>query len=213
MKSIKYIMAGLIAAGIAASSYATVSVGWNTGGNTFFTDNTGAANYLSGCLLEIGTFTNTPSLANLVNGSFAVFGSTLTGTGGNAGVINSGNSSSGTAGAVFTHAQIYLVAFNAATAGAATQWGIFDVTDTINTNWKFPGDADVVASTAIDAQDMANGGTGTAAPGSQVVFGGRGTDNSGPFSLLETAPVPEPSSYALVGMGLLGAIGLIRRRK
>jgi hypothetical protein len=212
MKSIKYIVAGLVAAGLTASSYATITVNWGTAGSTFFTDSTGAAGYLGGDLIEIGTFASAPTVGSASLSGFSVFGTATTGTAGNAGVLPA-TASAGTAGTTFTHNQIYIVAFNAATAGAATQEGIFYVNDTTGLNWKFPGDADFPNNTTIDAQDLMVGGTGVLAPGATIVFGGKGTDGSGPYSLLETAPVPEPSSIGLVFLGLLGAFGMIRRRR
>lgn len=207
MKSIKYIVAGLILAGFAASSQAVITVNWASNFNTFLTDNTGAANYLTGDLVEIGTFASAPTIGSSSLAGFSVFDSTLA----VAGAISASSTFPG--GATFGHNQIYLVVFNAATAGLATQEGIFFVDMASNAAWRFPADADTINTTKIDLQDMYVGtdGAGAAATGATVVFGATGQDGSGPYHLLET--VPEPSSYALVGMGLLGAIGLIRRRK
>jgi hypothetical protein len=205
MKSIKYIMAGLVAAGLTVSSYATITVNWASNGNTFLSDNTGAAGYLNGDLAEIGTFASAPTVGSPSLTGFSVFGTTLTSDG----VIE--GSTTATAGATFGHTQIYLVVFNAATSGAATQEGIFYESDSTDSTWKFPADADTVTSTSIDIQDMMVGGTGVVGPGGVVVYGATGIDPSGPYSLLET--VPEPSSIALVTLGLFGALGMIRRRR
>jgi hypothetical protein len=208
---IKYLVAGLVATGITVGAYATITVNANTAFNAFVTDNTGANNYLSGDLVEIGSFASAPTVGSPSLAGFTVFGSTLTGTGASAGVISA--ALTGPDG-VWTHNQIYLVTFNAATVGAATQEGIFDVGDASNSKWKFPATADTLNTTSIDVQDLfLAGGSASLATGAQVVFGGVGTDPSGPFSLAETATiVPEPSTWMLVGTGLIGLLGLRRRR-
>jgi len=207
---IKYLVAGLVATGMTVSSYATITVGLQTAFNAFVTDNTGANNYLSGDLVEVGSFASAPTVGSSSLAGFTVFGSGLTGTGAGAGGI--GLSMTGPDG-VWTHNQIYLVVFNAATAGAATQEAIADVGDGSNSKWKFPATADTIPSTTIDVQDLFTAGGGTAlATGGQIIYGTAGTDASGPYSLLETKTlVPEPSTWMLVGTGLIGLLGLRRR--
>jgi len=205
---IKYLVAGLVATGLTVSSYATVSVSWNTGFNAFITDNTGAAGYLSGDLVEVGSFASAPTVGSPSLVGFTVFGSTLTGTGGLVGTFAA--SVNGPDG-VWTHQQIYLVAFNNATGVGATQEGIFDVSDVSNTQWKFPATADTLTAVKIDLQDLFVGQTSTLQTGAQIVFGGKGVDNSGPYALAELALVLEPSTWMLVGTGLLGLLGLRRR--
>jgi len=209
MNSIKYVLAGLVAAGLTVSSYAQeITVDWGAGASTFITDSTGAANYLSGDLIEIGTFASAPTVGSSSLSGFSVYASATDDADG-----AFSESSSATPGA-FAHTQIYFVAFNAPTAGAATQKLIWEVPDGSAPNWKFPASTDVPSSTTIDIGDGFAGGGGSANPSTGVlVFGGTGVDTSGPYSLLETAGVPEPSSIALVVLGLMGSIGMIRRRR
>ncbi|MGD0058965.1 MAG: PEP-CTERM sorting domain-containing protein [Verrucomicrobiia bacterium] len=204
MKSIKYIVAATIAAGLTVSSYAgLISVDWGTGTDTYLADN--SLNYLTGDLIEIGTFASAPTVGSPSLAGFSVFASATDDSGG---AFSEASSASETG---FTHTQIYLVAFNAPTQVAATQELIFYVTDTgAGANWKFPASSDVPNSTSIDPQDGFNGATAQLVNGGVIVYGEAVADPSGPYTALET--VPEPSSIALVVLGLLGGIGLIRRR-
>jgi hypothetical protein len=216
MKNIKYIIAALVAAGLTTSSYGVVTVVWSTSEDTYLSDSGGAADAATelapGDALEIGTFAINPTIINAGNlvsllSSFWVFGS---------GSINEGPgafalASQSTAGP-FTGTQIFMIAFNAAAPTAATQWAIFDENDTVNTSWKMPADN---SSTAIDPGDLfVNGGntvTGPVlGPGAQILWGAADF-YSDPFSLIDTEPVPEPSSVMLVVTGLLGLFALRRR--
>jgi hypothetical protein len=47
---------------------------------------------------------------------------------------------------------------------------------------------------------------------SEIVGGNNGGFGVGTFSLTPVAPTPEPSAFALLGTGLLGAAGVARRR-
>ncbi len=216
MKSIKYIVAALVIAGLASRSYATITVAWQTATTTYLSDSTGAAGYLSGDLDEVGVFATTPTQGSSSLAGFTVFATDLTGTGANVGIVGGGDafaSGSGTAGATFNHKQIYFVEFNAPTAGAATQEGIFYVNDLDNGSWQFPADTDAGTTTTFDLGSFFTDTAATEAAGATVVFGSVGVDGSGPYNILETAVVPEPSSIALVVLGLLGGIGMIRRRR
>lgn len=215
---IKYLVAGLVATGLTVSSYATVTVSWGTFGNSFISDSGGAATDATqlapGDLLEIGTFATAPGVVTLANvqsvlASFEVFGSGTINQGAGAFTLSSAN----TAGATFGGNQIYLVAYNAATSGAASQAGIYFASDAGVPAWKMPADGPT-ANTTIDVADIFGANSGVSATPSangHIVYGGTAFDSGG-FSLLTTASiVPEPSTWMLVGTGLLGLLGLRRR--
>jgi hypothetical protein len=212
-KGFRCFVVGLIVTGAAVRSYAqgNSEVDWFAAGFTYLTLQNGT--YVpTGCLLEIGKFTSapvagSPSLQNFVPFATGSMGQGLGVDG--AWAIGSTADSTG-----FVNQQIYLVAFNAPTAGAATELGIFCVDDAVNSGWKFQSSA--APPTTIELQDLVqNAGTpaNSLSPGAQVIFG------SGPFydaaegvSYL-TLGVPEPSTFALVGVSCLSAVGLMRRRR
>jgi len=208
---IKYLIAGLVATGMmVSSSYAVITVNWGANNSSFVTDNTGAANYLQNALVEVGAFSSGPTIGSSSLANFTVFSSAHTGTGGNAGIW-SGSTTASDVG--FAHLQEYLVVFNAATQGAATQEAIVDVAFANNGQWRFPATSDSITAVTWDLNSLfaSPGASANLAPGGQVVFGSVGFDPAG-FSLVKTALVPEPSTYVLVGTGLLGLLGLRRRR-
>jgi hypothetical protein len=203
---IKYLVAGLVATGLtASSSFAVINAFWGAASSSYVTDNTGAANYLTGDLVELGTFATTPTVGSSSLAGFTVFGTDLTAAGGWA-------ASSGPASDVgFAHTQEYLVVFNAATQGAATQEAIVYVNDTQNSSWRFAASSDTPNNSVWDLDTLFSGTSGSVGAGGVIVYGSTAQDGSGPYNMLETKLIPEPSSVVLVVTGLLGLLGLRRR--
>jgi hypothetical protein len=114
------------------------------------------------------------------------------------------------------HLQIAMVVFNNSTGVGATQEGIFILPFSSAagnaSSWKFPLATDASPSTTIDADDLtATPGTASGALASGVTGFYTGTTaaaNGG----VELGVIPEPSSIALVVAGLLGLVGISRRR-
>ncbi|HXI85220.1 MAG TPA: PEP-CTERM sorting domain-containing protein [Verrucomicrobiae bacterium] len=205
---IKYLFAGVMATGIAMSSYgAAITVNWGTALNTFIASTVSPLNYLDGDLVEVGTFAVPPTIGSPSLANFTVFGTTLTGTGANAGIV-SGSKTGSDAG--FAHNQIYMVAFNNATGVGASLETIFFVNDANNPNWRFPASSDFPNSCSIDLQDMFTGANnGTLAPGATITWGTKTVDPSGPYNVI--AMIPEPTTWTLVGTSLLGLLAFRRR--
>ncbi len=205
---IKYLAIGLAVTGITTTSYAAgITVNWQTAQSTFIASTITPLNYLDGDLVEVGTFAVAPIIGSPSLANFTVFGTTLTETGVNAGLISASRTGSDVG---FAHSQIYVVAFNNATGVNPTQEAIFFVNDANNPNWKFPAVSDFPNSTLIDLQDMFTGANnGTLAPGATIVWGTKTVDPSGPYNVL--AMIPEPTTWALVGTGLLGLLAFRRR--
>jgi hypothetical protein len=219
-KTIKYVVAGAFAVGMTLSSYADITVNWGSQDATPFDTLTGLALPV-GDLILVGFATSPGSglstlsgTANLAAIGFTQFGLGHIGDGilpaGFGGVSSSGPDTS------FSHLQIFIVAFDATTAAGATQMGVWSVDFASNPNWKFPATADVPNSTSIDLDDILaipGGSLSALANGAHIWYGtGPGAADNGGLRLA-IINVPEPSTYVLVATGLLGMIGLIRRRR
>ena len=144
-----------------------------------------------GDLVEIGTFTNAPAVGSSSLSNFVVFGSSTVGNTFGCGYGGDGFWSAATVGseAGFAHAQIYIVVANTTTVAAASQVGIFYVSDSVNPNWRFPASTDSVTQTTIDIEDLlSNPGTPSTnlATGAQIIYGsGPVFDAPDAFSFLQ----------------------------
>jgi hypothetical protein len=228
MKSIKYIIAALIAVSLTVKSNATVTVSWGTASDSYISDSGGAADDVNqlapGDLLELGTWGATqPTLTsgNIQSelSSFSVFASGSFNGGGTFGLVTPA-----TASPTFDGKQIVIIAYNQATSTVSPTPGVTEVAVFYEnaadvSAWLMPADSPT-ASTLVDVGDLfVNGGAGNAgamAAGATILWGASAYDSPNNLSLIDSAPViavPEPSSIVLVVMGLLGGIGMIRRRR
>lgn len=101
--------------------------------------------------------------------------------------------------------QLYMWIFNTAAADTASQWGIF----TYNSPAWLAGGDEATDSTSIGLGSASNPGfTIDVKVGSTFL---NGTTTTGKLAVIEA--IPEPSTYALMGLGLVVVGFLARRRK
>jgi hypothetical protein len=169
----------------------------NASGNPVFTD--GSGNPLAiGDLVEVGA-----DSAGTIAG-FTIFAPSAGGVGYEGDNTSLGGTwadeASTPGSSTFFSKPIYIAVFNGTTVGNSTDEALLK-----NTAWTFA--ADDSGSTAIDVSDA---GT-TIVLGATYVTGGTVSGALAGADAIEL--VPEPSSIALVAMGLFGGIAMIRRRR
>jgi len=225
-------VAAVIVCAGSARVYANAGINFGADNTTFFSTSTGV--YLNdGSLVEIGQFSisdaaisalapgnvMTPAAYATLLSDFVPLNATFaigigTGTSASAGDKNSGAIAATFSGsnAGFAGGAIYALVINSNTTGNATQVGVFRGDAT----WTFP--LNMASGTANPDTDNALtspliGTYAASQPGAANGFNETdGNANSTVNQLRLDQIVPEPSTWMLVGTGLVGLLGLRRRR-
>jgi hypothetical protein len=137
-----------------------------------------------------------------------------TGAGGDAGAI--GVTFAG-ANAGFASGNVYLMVVNTATTAGAGQVGVFRGDST----WTYPANMNTGGISIDTDQALTSPLIGSYTASQNAAAGGYAYDSDSgndygdiaSLDLAVIASVPEPSTYVLVVLGMLGGIGMIRRRR
>jgi hypothetical protein len=230
---IKYLAVALMTAGIVVSAQAsTATINWaafDTAGVAILGgSSSGSTPAPINDLVEMGYWSTAPSAGSTYSAGIAgftviqaeYFNWDVGANDAGAGFFKASTNIVSTA--AYAHDQIGVVAYNATTSGAATEAGIWYLNMSNNANWRVPANSDIPSSSTFDIETMfANPGVNVLpAPGSTIVFGGTPyfvqSDPNNFGGNTEWLPmaniIPEPSTIVMVGLGLLGMVGLMRRR-
>lgn len=181
----------LFAAICAVTAKAAIDITVVSNGATAFYQQANSSALVDGSLVRVGYF-NEANIAGFSAGDWATLATveaqfteltTFAAASGNVLGTNSGIAHPGNTGA-----PLYTWVFNAATTGAATEWGVFG-----SSSWTVPADLGTAVMTATQINNIKFGAT-----------------SGGHFQM---AAVPEPSTYAMIFGGIALGFGIYRRRK
>ena len=220
MNGIKLVSAVIVAAALCVSTAKVnaMTVNWSANGGTAIALNDGLTGVPEGDAVYLGIFKNNLSNAAItalwtgnanaatdILNNFNIFLQDVMGDNG-VGVGGFGANNTISPGLNFFTSNMFLIVVNNATGpGGVSQIGVW------NGNMAFPA-SDGAAAGSIDADNLLLANT---LVGNYISGGWQGpTDwfSTGANELVLANIVPEPSTYMLVAMGLLGAWGLRRRR-